>query len=143
LAGQPGPDIATGNLRVTSDLGGRTTNLGEAAREDMGDTIRNNRGQEIHHSRQRVKSNDNGNHQRWETGLGVRINEEVFYERIGTVHQKHTDRLEAEFLGRTDSLRHGNGRIGEQDQTLGSSTASGRSALKRVTELIHSLGVTI
>ncbi|MDR3628933.1 MAG: relaxase/mobilization nuclease domain-containing protein [Desulfocapsaceae bacterium] len=141
--GQQGPDITPGNLRVTSDQGGRTANLGKTPRQDLGCSVRDNRGEEIHHYRQRVKNNDHGDHQGRATGPGVRINEETFYERIGTVHQKHTDRLEAEFRGRADSLRHGDGRIGEQDQKPGSSAASDRSALERVTELIYSLGVTI
>ncbi len=141
--GQQGPDIAPGNLRVTSDQGGRTANLSEAARQDMGDRIRDNRGEEIHHYRQRIKNNDHSDHQGRAPGPGVRINEEATYERIGAVHQKHTDRLEAEFRGRTDSLRHRDGRIEDQDQEPGSATDSDCSALKRITELIHSLGVTI
>ena len=143
LDGQQGPDITPGNLSVTSDQGGRTANLSEAARQDMGDRIRDNRGEEIHHYSQRVKNNDHSDHQGRATGLGVRINEEVLYERIGTIHQIHVDRLEAEFRGRVDSLCHEDGRIGEQDQKPGSSADSDRSALKRFTELIHSLGVTI
>ncbi len=142
LDGQPGPDIESGNRFLEPGKGNRTTNPVQTAPQDVGNTIGDNRRQEVHHSRPSVKSNNDDDHQGWPTSIGIKVKEEV-YDRTGTVYPKLTDSMETRFRDGDDSARDGDRGVGEKNSGLGSPTYSRRSSFRRVTELIDSLRATV
>ena len=142
LDGRQGPDIESGNLHVEPGTGNRKANPLQTEPQDMGDTIGDNRRQEVHHSRPRVKGNNYGDHQGWPTSIGIKVKEEV-YDRTGTVYPKLTDSMETRFRDGANSARDGDRGGGEKNSGLGSPTYSNRSSFRRVAELIDSLRAAV
>ena len=142
LAVQQGPDIESGNLHIEPGTGNRTANPLQTEQQDVGDTIGDNRRQEVHHSRPRVKGNNYGDHQEWPTSRGIKVKGEV-YDRTGTVYPKLIDSMEAGFRDGDDSARDGDRGVGKKNSGFGSPTNSHRNSFRRVAELIDSLRAAV